>query len=81
MVGKVVWVSAMGELSEEVLDSLLHLTTSPIPVLMRTDPDLAAGGAQWSCVPRPSFPKNAHHHSMCSTIGSHKGEELRIGCL
>ena len=51
MVGKVVWVSAMGELGEEVLDSLLHLTTSPIPVLMRTDPDLAAGGSGWSCVP------------------------------
>ena len=38
------WVDALGELEEWVWDSLLHLTTSPIPVLMRTDPSLAAKG-------------------------------------
>ena len=38
------WVGALGELGEEIWDSLLHLTTSPIPVLMRTDPSLAAKG-------------------------------------
>ena len=35
---------SLEELSEEVWDSLLHLTTSPIPVLMCMDPDLAAEG-------------------------------------
>ena len=39
-----VWVSGLGELREEVWDSLLHLTTSTVSVLMRTDPDLAARG-------------------------------------
>ena len=38
------WVDALGELEEGTWDSLLHLTTSPIPVLMRTDPSLAAKG-------------------------------------
>ena len=38
------WVGALGELEEGVWDCLLHLTTSPIPVLMRTDPSLAAKG-------------------------------------
>ena len=38
------WVGALGELEEGVWDSLLHLTTSPIPVLMRTEPSLAAKG-------------------------------------
>ena len=38
------WVDALGELEEGVWDSLLHLTTSPSPVLMRTDPSLAAKG-------------------------------------
>ena len=38
------WVGALGELGEVVWDSLLHLTTSPIPVLMRIDPSLAAKG-------------------------------------
>ena len=38
------WVGVLGELGEEIWDSLLHLTTSPIPVLMRTDPSLAAKG-------------------------------------
>ena len=38
------WVGALGELGEEIWDSLSHLTTSPIPVLMRTDPSLAAKG-------------------------------------
>ena len=38
------WVDALGELEEGVWDSLLHVTTSPIPVLMRNDPSLAAKG-------------------------------------
>ena len=38
------WVGALGELGEGVWDSLLYLTTSPVPVLMRTDPSLAAKG-------------------------------------
>ena len=37
-------VGALGELREEAWDSLLRLTTSPILVLMRTDPSLAAKG-------------------------------------
>ena len=38
------WVGALGELGEGVWDSLLHLSTLPIPVLMRTDPSSAAKG-------------------------------------
>ena len=38
------WVGALEELGEEIWDSLLHLTTSPIPLLMRTEPSLAAKG-------------------------------------
>ena len=38
------WVDALGELEEGVWDSHLHLTTSPIPVLMRTDLSFAAKG-------------------------------------
>ena len=35
---------ALHDLQEEALASLLHLSTSPIPVLMRMDPDIAVWG-------------------------------------
>ena len=40
----VVRLSSLGEWKEQVWDSLLHVSTSPVPSLMRTDPDLVAKG-------------------------------------
>ena len=39
-----VLVSSLGDLKEEVWDSLLHLSTCPVPFLTPMDPDLAAKG-------------------------------------
>ena len=80
------WVGALGE---EVWDSLLHLTTSPIPVLMRTDPSLAAKGLGrlgayaipadlWPRVVPPDFVKRAMQYDV--EEDPEGGLEDRPGC-